>query len=115
MQAAHLSLLSHDPRVANPRRGAQGVVDARDGAGRVGEASHPADAAGEPTAHPLLALDPDLGKEDVPAVAEELLVVQFAGLPCATAGETFFTGSPLRWASACASWKSSFEPSSTGF
>jgi len=32
-------------------------------------------------AQPLLALDPDLGKEDVAAVAEELLVVQCAEKP----------------------------------
>ena len=50
---------------------------------------------------PLLPLDPDLGKEDVAAVAEELLVVQFAGedaaagFVAATVGGCF-TGSPLR-------------------
>ena len=49
---------------------------------------------------PLLPLDPDLGKEDVAAVAEELLVVQLvgcvaAGLVAATDGGCF-TGSPLR-------------------
>ena len=47
----------------------------------------------------LLPLDPDFGKEDVPAVAEKLLVVQF-GLVCATVGAWLFTGSPLRKASA---------------
>jgi hypothetical protein len=50
----------------------------------------------------LLPLDPDFGKEDVTAVAEELLVVQF-GLVCATVGDWLFTGSPLRKASACRS------------
>jgi hypothetical protein len=51
------------------------------------------------SAQPLLALDPDLGKEDVAAVAEELLVVQFvgvaAGFVAATEGGCF-TGSPFR-------------------
>ena len=52
-------------------------------------------------AQPLLPLDPDLGKEDVAAVAEELLVVQFAGegaaagFVAATVGGCF-TGSPFR-------------------
>src|SRR5207249_11175492 len=67
------------------------------------------------SAQPLLAFDTDLGEKDVSAVPEELLVVQFVVLFCATVGATAFTGSPLRWASACCSWKSSFEPSSTGF
>src|SRR6185503_11179078 len=68
----------------------------------------------------LLSFDPDLRQQDVPAVAEKLLVVQF-GLACgfgvslcATVGELVFTGSPLRKAMACESWKSSFEPSSVG-
>ena len=56
----------------------------------------------------LLPLDPDLGEQDVAAVAEELLVVQpgpaySTGLLCATVGDCCFTGSPLRWAIACAS------------
>jgi hypothetical protein len=38
------------------------------------------DQRGSP-AQPLLALDPDFGKEDVAAVAEELLVVQFFSSP----------------------------------
>src|SRR6185295_13514385 len=71
---------------------------------------------------PLLAFDPDFGEKDVAAVAEELLVVQlavgFAGFGvslCATVGDWLFTGSPLRKATACCSWKSSFEPISVGF
>ena len=51
------------------------------------------------SAQPLLALDPDLGKEDVAAVAEELLVVQFAGVAAGFVAATeggCFTGSPLR-------------------
>ena len=51
-------------------------------------------------AQPLLPFDPDLGKKDVAAVAEELLVVQLAepaGLFSATGGGgVFTTGSPLR-------------------
>ena len=61
---------------------------------------------------PLLPLDPDLGKEDVAAVAEELLVVQFglvvaeapAGLVLASVGGWPLTGSPLRKATAWPSW-----------
>jgi hypothetical protein len=72
---------------------------------------------------PLLSFDPDFGKKDVAAIAKELLVVQLAeGLAgcfgasvCATVGDWLFTGSPLRKAIACASWKSSFEPISVGF
>ena len=65
---------------------------------------------------PLLPLDADLREQDVPAVAEELLVVQFEelGFVAATVGGCL-TGSPLRWAMACTSWKSSLEPSSVGF
>ena len=65
------------------------------------------------------------------AVAEKLLVVQCAEDPlgnlvrsvrlsvparcvCATVGRWLLTGSPFRKAIACASWKSSFEPSSIG-
>jgi hypothetical protein len=52
------------------------------------------------SAQPLLSLDPDLGKEDVAAVAEKLLVVQLAGVVgagfvAATVGGCF-TGSPFR-------------------
>jgi len=50
-------------------------------------------------AQPLLALDPDFIEQDVAAVAEELLVVQFAlaaGLDCATAGVWALSGSPFR-------------------
>jgi hypothetical protein len=59
-------------------------------------------------AQPLLALDPELGKEDVPAVPEKLVVVQLVGLAfgaslCATVGDCDFTGSPLRNAIACVS------------
>ena len=61
----------------------------------------------------LLSFNADLRQQNVPAVAEKLLVVQLV-LFCATVGDWVFTGSPLRWASACCSWKSSFEPSSTG-
>src|SRR5256885_16619047 len=53
--------------------------------------------------------------QDVPAVAEELLVVQLEGLVWATVGDWPFTGSPLRKASACRSWKSSLPPKSGGF
>jgi len=61
---------------------------------------------------PLLPLDPDLGKEDMAAVAEELLVVQFglvvaeapAGLVLASVGGWPLTGSPLRKATAWPSW-----------
>ena len=85
--------------------------------GRAAEAAR-ADDQRARTLQPLLAFDPDLGKKDVAAVAEELLVVQFvgvvAGLLAATVGDTAFTGSPLRWAMACCSWKSSLEPSSAG-
>src|SRR2546425_5430508 len=70
----------------------------------------------------LLPLHPDLGEEDMAAVAEELLVVQFVGLTCcfaasvcATVGAWLFTGSPFRKAIACVSWKSSLEPNSIGF
>src|SRR5688572_11884290 len=69
----------------------------------------------------LLSFDADLRQQDVPAVTEKLLVVQF-GLACgfgvsvcATVGDCDFTGSPLSRAIACVSWKSSFEPSSVGF
>jgi hypothetical protein len=51
------------------------------------------------SAQPLLPLDPDLGKEDVAAVAEELLVVQLAGVAAGFVAATVggcFTGSPLR-------------------
>ena len=71
-------------------------------------------------AQPLLALDPDFIEQDMPAVAEELLVVQevkpgresrredqfvvFAGgLVCATDGAWPLSGSPLRYAIDCAS------------
>ncbi len=48
-------------------------------------------------AQPFLPLDADLGEQDVPAVAEELLVVQLEeGLVWATVGDWPFTGSPLR-------------------
>ena len=50
-------------------------------------------------AQPLLPLDPNLGKEDVAAVAEELLVVQLAGVVAGFVAATdggCFTGSPLR-------------------
>src|SRR5258708_5757484 len=69
----------------------------------------------------LLPLDPDLVEEDVAAVAEKLLVVQFVGLTCcfaasvcATVGDWLFTGSPFRKAIACDSWKSSLPPKSIG-
>ena len=58
---------------------------------------------------PLLPLDTDLGEQDMAAVAEELLVVQFGlgalplGCCCATVGDWLFTGSPLRKAIACES------------
>jgi hypothetical protein len=51
------------------------------------------------SAQPLLPLDPDLGKEDVAAVAEELLVVQLAGVAAGFVAATVggcFTGSPFR-------------------
>jgi len=70
---------------------------------------------------PLLSFHSDFGEKDVAAVPKELLVVQLTGLAagfgvsvCATVGDWLFTGSPLRKASACRSWKSSFEPSSVG-
>ena len=47
-------------------------------------------------AQSFLPLDADLGEQDMPAVAEELLVVQLEGLVCATVGDWPFTGSPLR-------------------
>ena len=65
---------------------------------------------------PFLPLDTDLGEQDVPAIAEELLVVQLEdGLVWATVGDWLFTGSPLRKAIACNSWKSSLPPKSGGF
>ena len=42
----------------------------------------------------LLALDSELGKEDVPAEPEKLLVDQFDFVLCATVGDWVFTGSP---------------------
>src|SRR5205807_5528592 len=66
-------------------------------------------------AQPFLPLDADLGEQDVPAVAEELPVVQLEeGLVWATVGDWLLTGSPLRKASACKSWKSSLPPKSGG-
>jgi hypothetical protein len=65
---------------------------------RAAEAAGADDQRGCP-AQPLLPLDPDLGKEDVAAVAEELLVVQFAGVAAGFVAATeggCFTGSPLR-------------------
>ncbi len=52
-------------------------------------------------AQPLLAFDSDLREQDVPAVAEKLVVVQFGlgfspGLVCAIAGGWPLTGSPFR-------------------
>jgi hypothetical protein len=58
-----------------------------------------ADDQGARRAQPLLALDPDFGKKDVAAVAEELLVVQLAGVAAGFVAATdggCFTGSPLR-------------------
>ena len=66
-----------------------------------------ADDQGMSGAQPFLPLHPDFGEQDVAAIAEKLLVVQFvvaAGLFSATGGGgDFTTGSPLRWLSACAS------------
>ena len=91
---------------------AVGESDASDAACREIECGRAAQAAGADdqrarSAQLLLPLDPDFREEDVAAVTEKLLIVQFslsAGLlPCATAGGWPLTGWPLRWASAWAS------------
>src|SRR5690606_15640120 len=108
-------------RDGEPADSGRGEVERR----RAAEAAR-ADDERTGGAQPLLSLYADLRKENVPAVAEELLVVQFRGrqldFVVAPAGLVFsgvgacwpFTGSPFRKASACASWKSSLEPSSVG-
>jgi hypothetical protein len=81
-----------------------GEGELADAAGREverGGATQPAGADDQRggRAQPLLPLDPDFGKEDVAAVAEELLVVQLAGVAAGFVAATdggCFTGSPLR-------------------
>src|SRR5690606_22952915 len=97
-------------RDGEPADSGRGEVERR----RAAEAAR-ADDERTGGAQPLLSLYADLRKENVPAVAEELLVVQFRGrqldFVVAPAGLVFsgvgacwpFTGSPFRKASACAS------------
>jgi hypothetical protein len=73
---------------------ARGEVERR----RAAQAAGADDQRGR-CAKPLLAFDPDFREKDVAAVAEELLVVQFAGVGAGFVAATVggcFTGSPLR-------------------
>jgi hypothetical protein len=83
------------------RIGNRQLADTADGEVERRRASEAARADDERVrcAQPLLSLDADFLEKDVAAVAEELLVVQFAfaaGLVCATEGVWPLTGSPLR-------------------